>query len=86
MKGLAWRGSYCWFDPDYEYVRVYRLPHLDSEEASEMYVDDVLDGQGKAGYLDKVVSVSADGQGHGPVVIKEVKQGVFERFKDALPF
>ena len=32
---------------------------LDSEEASELYVDEVLDGSGRFQYLDRVVSMSA---------------------------
>ncbi len=34
-------------------------PPIDSELASELYCDEVLDGQGQFLYLDRVVSVSA---------------------------
>ncbi len=47
-------GSFCRFDPLTELVSITRIPPLDSEVASEMYVDEVLDGEGVPSYLDKV--------------------------------
>ena len=34
-----------------------RVPPLDSEEAAELYVDEVLDGSGRFLYLDSIGSV-----------------------------
>ncbi len=40
-------------------VLVHIRCFLDSEEASELYVDEVLDGSGRLLYLDRTVSMSA---------------------------
>ncbi len=56
-------GMHMWFDPSCEVVRLHRIPSSDSEEAS-----DLLEGVDRPegfGYVDKVGSVSADGQGMG---------------------
>ncbi len=40
-------------------MRLTKPPPLDSELASELYCDEVLDGAGHFQYLDRVVSMSA---------------------------
>jgi len=79
-------GSLVWFDPEREVVKLYRLPPLNSEEASEMYVDDVLDGQGRPAYLDKVVSMS-ELEGEGEVSVQDrYEQGSLFKEERPLPF
>ena len=47
-------------------------PPIESEEASELYVDEVLDGSGSFQYLDKVGSVSGLEQERNSLVWDEM--------------
>ncbi len=52
-------GAHVWFDPGKELVRLFRLPPHDSEAATEDHAG--VDKPGESGYLDSVISVSAEG-------------------------
>ncbi len=59
------------FDPKRQHVRLYELPSMIAEEASVMYVDGEVDGQGRSCYLDSSVSMSGlavAGARHAPTV------------------
>ncbi len=77
-------GAHVWFDPNCEVVRLFRIPHPDGEgvpAASALVA--VEDG---FGYLDKVVSVSADGPGLAGDASERFEQTVIEELDDGLPF
>ncbi len=52
---------------------------LDSELASELYVDEVLDGSGRIQYLDSMVSMSALPD-PGPIWVDRVIEEQYRRF------
>jgi len=51
---------------------------LGSEEASELYVDEVLDGSGRFLYVDSVVSVSALAEAEAADRFYGVQQDLFD--------
>jgi len=56
-----------------------KIPSLDSEYAAELYVDEVLDGNGQLLYLDNVVSVSALAEAEAADRFYGVQQDMFDR-------
>jgi len=77
------KGTHVWFDPSVEYVKLFRLPPRDGEEAVDSL--EGVDSRGEIGYLDKVVSVSADGQMRADDP-SDYEQGLLFREQDDLPF
>ena len=61
ITGALPRGANAWFDPSLEYVRIFDIPHPDSDEGQSLLTK-VATGEFE-GYLDRVSSVSADGPG-----------------------
>jgi len=76
-------GSHVWFDPSTEYVRIYRRPPSDSDEVDDSH--EGVDMEGRSGYLDKVGSVSADGQRAAGDSDRYEQYILFEE-EDVLPF
>jgi len=78
-------GQHVWFDPSEEYVRLFRrIPSRDGDGVEDS--SEGLDSQGGSGYLDKVDSVSADGQGRGYDEEDRYEQLIFLEEDDQLPF
>ena len=61
VTGAEPRGLNVWFDPDSEYVRLFDIPHPDSDEGRRFLERVAVSGI--RSYLDSVGSVSADGPG-----------------------
>jgi len=76
-------GVHMWFDPRDEAVKLYRIPHRDGEGAGGIL--EGVDSQGDSGYLDRVVSVSADGP-EGRDAEQRFEQLSFLREEEQLPF
>ncbi len=55
--------------------------HLDSEEAAELYVDEVLDGQGRFQYLDSVGSVSGLVEVEGPCMMWPCQEAMDRQYR-----
>ncbi len=57
-----------------------RLSYLGSERAAEDYCDEVVDGDGRLQYLDKVHSVSALNEPPEPLFVDELLDEQYRRF------
>ena len=77
-------GSHMWFDPSCEYVKLFRIPHLDGEAVPGGLPE--VDEAGGSGYLDKVGSVSADGPGQATGDSDRFRQVRLFKEESDLPF
>ncbi len=76
-------GLNCWFDPLTERIAVYRI-HPSEQPAVERAETELLAERVAAGYLDKVVSMSAL-EGEGEASVQDEHQRVLD-LQDPLPF
>ena len=77
-------GVHVWFDPRTESVRLYRVPTLVKQSVGKP--EGALDAGVGPGYLDRVVSVSADGDEDEDTASSREENGSPGFVQEDLPF